>query len=310
MTKETRSKVFALYTILFVGWFLLAHSSSYAEVKILHRKLSSPTDHYMHGLLKLAGEHSSHDFHIVEKREKITRSMLERLIESGDLNVMWSGASKEMDQRFLPVYIPAFKGMMGYRIFIIRDGDQSRFDRIQNLAGLKSVTFGQGTTWSDTTILRANGLDVVTSIKTAGLYYMLDGGRFDAFPRGMHEPWNEVANYPRLPLAVENKILLKYDMPYLFYVSKKYPQVVEQVRLGLEGAIADGSFERYFLNNSGIKKVFKREDVSKRERIHIQNNNLSNSIPMDRKELWLDLDKLAAEYALEVSSNTIAQASN
>lgn len=45
---------------------------------------------------------------------------------------------------------------------------------------------------------------------------MLDGGRFAAYPRGVHEPWSEIAGRPELELAVEKKLMLAYKMPMYF----------------------------------------------------------------------------------------------
>ena len=46
---------------------------------------------------------------------------------------------------------------------------------------------------------------------------MVDGDRFDAFPRGVNEPFGELAQRPDLPdLKVEDTILLVYRMPFIY----------------------------------------------------------------------------------------------
>ena len=51
---------------------------------------------------------------------------------------------------------------------------------------------------------------------------MLEGGRYDYFPRGVHEPWSEITARPHLPLTVEKHILVKYPMPAYLFVNKIY----------------------------------------------------------------------------------------
>ena len=50
---------------------------------------------------------------------------------------------------------------MGYRIGIIRKGDQAQFDQLTSLEDLKKILMGQGLDWPDTNILNNNGFNVV-----------------------------------------------------------------------------------------------------------------------------------------------------
>lgn len=52
--------------------------------------------------------------------------------------------------------------------------------RLDDLACYKA---GQGFDWVETSVLRANGLPVMTSANSETLYGMLAAGRFDYFPR-------------------------------------------------------------------------------------------------------------------------------
>ena len=79
--------------------------------------------------------------------------------------------------------------------------------------------FGQGRDWSDTTIMRANGMKVVTAVKYDNLFLMADGKRFDGFPRGVHEPWAEIDKRPGLELTVDEHVMLVYRSPFYLFVS-------------------------------------------------------------------------------------------
>ncbi len=263
-----------------------------AELSIYHQKRILSNDHYMVGLLKLAASYTDERIKFVENGEEISRARIAEMVEDGDLSVLWTGASKAKDQRHIPVHIPVYKGMMGHRIFIIRQGDQARFDRVKSLEDLKQVAMGQGKTWTDTGILNAAGLRVVTTLKAEGLYYMLDGGRFDAFPRGVHEPWKEIEDHPKLALTVEKGIILKYTMPYYIYVSKTQPKLASVIYDGLNQAIADGSFDQYFFNDPEVKKALQKAKLGARRVYSINNPNIGPQTPLDREELWLDLANL------------------
>src|SRR5690606_4031780 len=128
--------------------------------------------------------------------------------------------NQEMEDKLLPVRIPLYKGLLGHRIFIIHPNNQAKFDRVQTFEDLRTITFGQGNTWADTQILESNELTVVKVNKYPSLFYMVDGGRFDAFPRGVQEPWGEIAQRPELELTVEKRLMLVYRMPFYLFVGK------------------------------------------------------------------------------------------
>ncbi|WP_045859772.1 type 2 periplasmic-binding domain-containing protein [Teredinibacter purpureus] len=269
---------------------LLLPVLSNAETTIYHQKQSLPNDVYMIGLLKLALSYSEEDHTFIESTDSITRARLARMVETGDLSLMWSGASIEKESTYVPVRIPTYKGLMGYRIFIIREGDQPRFDSVRSLDDLRQLKMGQGKTWSDTAILQSGGMNVVTTLKAPGLYPMLEGGRFDAFPRGVHEPWQEVASRPGMNLTVEKNIVVKYTMPYYFYVSPSHAVLAGRIAAGLEEAIDDGSFDDYFFNAPEVKKALARSNLANRRMYTIPNPHLSPQTPVDRSELWLNLE--------------------
>ena len=267
-------------------------ASALQELTITHQKRVQANDFYMIGLLKLAASYSPEPIKFVETSEEISRARLEELVQEGDISVLWTGASAAIDQKLLPIRIPAYKGLMGHRIFIIRQGDQARFDAVQNLNDLQQIKMGQGKTWTDTNILAAAGMHMVTALKTDGLFYMLDGGRFDAFPRGVQEPWQELEAFGNLPLTVEQNLVVKYTMPYYFYFNKSDSQLAKVITEGLEKAIADKSFDDYFYSDPEVKRAIKKANLANRRIFTIANPALGPDTPLERKELWLDLDDL------------------
>lgn len=162
------------------------------------------------------------------------------------LDLFWAATNSDAERRLAPIRIPLYKGLLGHRLLVIRQQGPPRFASIRTLGELANLKAGQGRFWTDTRILKKSG-NVVTAVKTASLYPMLDGGRFDYYPRGAGEPWHEVEQHG-FQVMVEPHLLLIYKMPlYACFVSQQNPQLAQRIEQGLGEAIADGSFDRYFL---------------------------------------------------------------
>lgn len=213
-------------------------------------------------------------------------------VASGRAELLWASTSIEMEKQLLPIRIPLYKGLLGHRIFIINPNSQARFDQVKTFADLKQFTFGQGTTWADSDILASNGLKVVRTNKYASLFYMVDGGRFDAFPRGVQEPWAELAAFPQLPLAVEQRLMLIYRMPLYFFTRHGNTRLAADLELGLNRAIADGSFDAVFLRHPIVRSALEQANMPGRRAFMIDNPTLPPETPLTRAELWFDINKL------------------
>lgn len=185
---------------------LISVQYAYAENVIRLNGVEDPKADYVIAVIDLAIKHLDKKYRIQRfDNEALSQIRVREEINAGNLDVTWTSSNSEIEQLMQPIRIPLFKGLIGYRILIIRQGDQYKFDNIKTLEDLKKVSLGQGTTWADTKILEANGLHVVKTVKYPNLFYMLDGGRFDAFPRGVSEPFEEIPRYPTLKLDVEKK---------------------------------------------------------------------------------------------------------
>jgi hypothetical protein len=266
-----------------------------AETKtvVTNMKSNVQTD-YMNGLLKLALSYSDKNYIFSTTTEVYSRPRVVESVKSGVISVMWGGTSEEMERDFIPIRIDAYRGLMNHRLFFIRQGDQTRFDNIKTLEDLKQIRLGQGRSWQDASILESAGLNVVKTTKKPSLYHMLDGGRFDAFPRGANEVWTELSAFPDLKLTVEKNLVLIYPLPTYFFVSHKDPVLAKDIEFGLESAIEDGAFNKYFYGSPEVQEALGKADLGNRHAIRINNPYLPKATPLDRKELWLDLMGTAA----------------
>ncbi len=212
------------------------------------------------------------------------RQVLE--IEAGrtiDVGPIPSSADREA--RLLPIRIPINKGVLGWRLGLIRKGDQGLIAGVNTLNDLKGVRLAQGQEWPDTQILRANGIDVITAPRYEGLFKMLAGKRFDYFPRSVMEIWDEQAINADT-LEVEPHLALHYFYDAYFMVNRHNTRLAQDIREGLERAIADGSFDKLFQQYYGER--LRKAHLETRTVIELRNPLLTPGTPSDRPELWYD----------------------
>lgn len=194
-------------------------------------------------------------------------------------------SSAEREARLLPIRIPVNKGILGWRLGLVRKGDKDLVAGVRTLDDLKGVRLAQGHEWPDTNILRANGIDVITAPKYEVLFKMLDGKRFDYFPRSVMEIWDEQAINAD-SLEVEPHLALHYFYDSYFMVNRKNTKLAQDIREGLEKAIADGSFDKLFLQHFGER--LRKARLDKRTVIELRNPLLTPETPSNRPELWYD----------------------
>lgn len=243
-------------------------------------------------ILRLALSYTDRELKVVPFSERLPGSRAEQYVAEGKLDVWWAGASQDREAKMRAVYIPVLKGLVGHRLFLIHRDAQHKFDHVYALADLQTLTAGQGRTWGDAMVLRAADMPMETATKTVNLFYMLDGGRFDYFPRSAHEPWVEVEKYAQLDIVVEKKLVLIYPQPMYFYVNRDNLELHEKIRQGFEMAIADGAFDQLFFNHPMIKDILGTADLKNRRAIRIANPLLTPQAPIERPELWLDINRL------------------
>lgn len=208
-----------------------------------------PLDQYAVGLLELAFSEIQLPMALDITKRTATQGRLKLEVMKGKYDIMWAASTQIDEHDMLPIRIPILKGLLGYRVLIIHAEDQRRFNEVATLEDLKAFSMGQAFDWADTSVLKANGFEVVTSSNYPSLFNMLVARRFDAFPRGIMEPWGELAVRDLPSLQVENSLVLVYPMPFYFFVKKDNLVLAKLVELGLEKSLASGSFDRYFSHN-------------------------------------------------------------
>ena len=180
--------------------------------------------------------------------EDITQNRGMQLLQSGAIDVIALGTNAERESQMRPIKIDILRGIVGFRIFVIRAADQARIARMDEQTLRQHLVFGLNSQWADLPIMRVNGFAVETSSSYEKLFGMLTAGRFDAFPRGLNEAARELnerkQSYPEL--AVEQTKALFFPYPVYFWVSRENTALAQRIERGLKRSLADGSFRQLF----------------------------------------------------------------
>lgn len=188
-----------------------------------------------------------------------------------------------------PVRIPVLRGLLGYRLLLVHRKDLDRFSRINTLEELRQVSFGSVEHWSDTAIMKSDGLRVVTGSSYDGLFKMMQAGRFETLTRGAHQIAAEMAAIEKTPdndIVVEPHLLLHYTLPVYFWFSRdpEGQRRAQRVEAGLRSMVADGSLEKMF--NERFGGVIAKYDLNHRTLIELPDPLLVPEDPVGDARLW------------------------
>lgn len=283
---RTCNTYLAFSILLFSVFFSAPLSANVNTLKVVQGDNSIEV--YARGLLQLALSKLPESYDVQQTVPNTSEERMVSMLLDNQLDVVWYATTNELEEKLQPIRIPIYRGLLGYRVLMIKKGTQNKFNGIKTLSDLQRVSLGQGHFWADTNVLTANGLNVVRVLKYEGLFYMLDGDRFDAFPRGAHEPWSEMQRYPALALDVEQNLLLSYTNPFYFFVNKTNSQLASNIERGLRLAMEDGSFDQYFFNDPTVKDVMTKANLPGRTIIQLDNPSLPPNTPVNDKTLWFD----------------------
>ncbi|WP_159084286.1 type 2 periplasmic-binding domain-containing protein [Saccharobesus litoralis] len=251
-----------------------------------------PENDYVFQLLELVLEKSQDKFGKCQARlldYKLPLKRVELYLEkNAAIQVAAFTVSVKRDERFLPVPVPISKGLMGYRLLMIKQGDAEHFANIQTLNDLSAYTAGQGIGWADADILKRNGLPVITAGSIKTLIDMLAHSRFDYFPRGALQIITELETYREKPVQIEQSLALSYPSMTAFYVNANNTALAERLEYGLNQAVSDGSFDRFFYQHPSSIDALKNINLAQRKILKICNPILPTWVPIEKHEYWLE----------------------
>lgn len=163
------------------------------------------------------------------------------------------GNVKLVNEAKIVVPQPIMKGLLGYRILIIRAADRDKFAAIKTSKQLQALRLGIPETWADAELFRKNDYSVVEKGSFDDLFTRLRNKEFDYVSFGANEVDSvfkeRAANVEGL--TVEPTLLVYYPFPVVFYVSPDKPQLAKRVKAGLKTIAANGNLDKIFERHYG-----------------------------------------------------------
>lgn len=222
-----------------------------AQITISHTASNdiNHEDYYFTQLLNLALIKTELQYGKVNLVELPSRQVDKRLraeLLARNIDLLWSPTSPELEAEFLPIKVSLLKELNNYRLLLIRPESQAQFSRVKTLKDLRQFKGGMSAQWVDADIMQANSLPLVKAVGYGKLFKMLAAKRFDYFSRGLYQIQTEVNFYPDLHLTIEKELMLHYPNEVYFFVHKDNKLLAQRLKLGLEAAQKDGSFDALF----------------------------------------------------------------
>jgi hypothetical protein len=209
-----------------------------------------------------------------------------------DIDITWGSATNANFERYLPIKVPIYKGLIGWRLALIKQSRRNIFVNVSTLDGLRKFSLGQKLNWADYKIYKENDFTITSGSKRTALAEMLARERFDFFPRSVIEVAKELNEFTSLELTLDPHLLIRYKSAFVFYVAKNNIELAKILTDGLYKAKADGSFDRLFEGH--FKELFERLNLPGRRVIQLNNPFLPEEILDIDDHFWISPKAIGA----------------
>ncbi len=287
------------YSLIF---FILSSSIIFAQLdstskNILNIKLVKfkPRDIYKIKLIKLFLNKADAKYRISHLNFQITKPREFEEIKTGRLvNVGTFTSTKKYEKALIPIRYPIYRGLIGYRIFIINKSKQNLFNKHTSIQKLKKLVSAQGLSWSDYDILKYNGFNVY-QVCYRNIFRMLNLNHgIDFFPRGVYEIFFEMDRYAKQfqNLIIEKHLLIHYPLGMYLYVSPKTPEIAKALNRGLNLSLQDGSLAKLLqgkiIGDYTIKEVLQKAKLKNRKIFNLTNPFLTKETKQLLSTYWIN----------------------
>lgn len=172
------------------------------------------------------------------------RALLEAAQQAAPNFLVATGPDAGRAAGLVPVLFPIHLGVNRYRVCFVHANSRALVREATTLAAVARLRHVQGRGWADADILRANGFTVSEIATYEALFQMVALGRADLFCRSVLEIGEEARAHAGLKgLALEETLLLAYDLPQYLYTHPGNQVAIDRVGRGLRLAFADGSLQ-------------------------------------------------------------------
>lgn len=232
-----------------------------------------------------------------ESNIRSNQRALTELISGEIINCYFAVTNPQWEEKAIAIRIPIRRGILNYRLLTVNKNTQHRFESINTLDDLKKLRVGLRADWATTDIFKNNGFNVVENHNFEGLFHMLSHDRIDYIPRGINEAHTEIREIAQKDqkinnLTVQPTIAISLLSPYYLFVSPKKPHIAKRLTEGLEIMVADGSLKSIFEEYYGDK--VKQANLAQRKIYPLSNDEISETAPLTRSELWFKYDNISA----------------
>lgn len=214
------------------------------------------------------------------------------MMAEGHFDVSWVHTSPEREHKMRAIRYPIYRGLVGWRLLIVRKGSENMFAEVANLSSLQKFVAGQGHDWPDVPILRHNGLTVREGVSRNSVFRQLTRSRVDYFPRGVNEIWDEMGLEAASGTVIENHLVMHYPTAFYLFVNKSNETLAQLLETGFEKALDDGSFKSLFMSYMG--DTIARARLAERTIIELKNPDLPAATPLSRDELWFHPNRVSS----------------
>jgi len=189
----------------------------------------------------------------------------------------------------VPVLFPIHLGVNRYRVCFVHAPRQAAVRAADSLAAVARLRHVQGLDWPDVAVMRANGFTVAEVGTYEAMFEVVAVGRADLFCRSVLEIGNEIQAHAGLKgLAVDDSLLLSYDLPQYLYTHPGNREAIGRVERGLKMAFKDGSLQA--LLRRYLQPSLARLDLPRRRVITLA-SPASGRVEMDDRPFQIDLLK-------------------
>ena len=215
------------------------------------------------------------------------RSFVE-LTTGKNINVYFSLTQQRMERIAIPIRIPVRRGIVNYRLLLIKKGTEHIFSDVNTIDDLKSIPVGVDTAWAAHKTLRHHDFNIAPVADYDSMFNMLARKRFKYIPRSISEIYDELDRHSDdfYDFVIEPSLVLYIPSATYVFVSRKSLRIADRLREGLEMMAENGDllniFNRFFLDS------IEKSDLRNRKIIYVDNPYLPSSVPLSNKKLWFD----------------------
>ncbi|MBE0367248.1 substrate-binding periplasmic protein [Pseudoalteromonas aurantia] len=271
--------------------FVLVVMALFLSIGLAHAKttvrITVGADPYIQALLKLALSYDEEDVQLEFVNDIPTQKRAIRLLgKDNGIDVFWSVTSSKREKLARAIRIPLVKGVLGYRLGLIRKSDVARMKKLNTIGDFYGLHFGLRDDWPDLDIFRKNNLKVVSYPREGNAYEMLRSGRFDVLPMDV---LNGVYLDTESGIQIDPYHIYYYPSAVYFFVAKTDTELHQKLKMGLEAAQADGQFDTLF--NRYFAEQLQDVNFSSRKQIDLINPLLPPSAPLSNPIYWYKNNK-------------------